>query len=134
MPSKATQKKKKDEDGDNLGLKFIVVLFFIALLGFSYFILSQKKDQPKKPPRARAAILGEETGNPVRDLADLGRQTEQAVISTTEEVKEVTGQVLGAVASSAATFVVENAGESLFNQIRNLPPQQQEEIRQQICR
>lgn len=142
MPSKSAQKKKSPlrrlagggGENDNLGVKLLTLLFIIVLLTFSYFALSQKKDAPKKAPRLRAEILGEESRGPIEDLANLGRQAETAVVDTARDVQNASGQVLGMVTSSAASFVVENAGESVFKQIEKLPPQQQEELKKQICK
>lgn len=134
MPSKVTQKKKREEDHDNLGAKLLALLFFGALITFSFVVFGQKKDNPKKAPRPRAEILGEETKSPVQDLANLGQQAETTVVEAAQDVQKTTGQVLGTVTGSAANFVVENAGESLFTQIEKLPAQQQEEIKQKICK
>ena len=135
MPSTTALKNKKQDDFDNLGVKLVVLLIFAAFIGLVIFAFSQKKkSSPKKVSLPKENVLGTGTKGPVEDVTSLGHQAEATVIGAVQDVQKATGQVLGTATGNVASFVVQNAGESIFSQIEKLPQKQQEEIKQKICK
>ena len=138
MPS--TKRKKSPpaggKDTEYLGPKLIVVGIILALLVLTAFAMENRKNNtsPKKEEPVKEEVLGGETGNPISDVTAIGQETEKLAVNLTENAQKTAEEVLGSVSQTAASFVVENAGNSLLEQIQKLPEKQQSELKQQICK
>lgn len=138
MPSTKGRKSPPagGKDTEYIGVKLTILAIFAIFLTLAAFALENKKKAPpeKRTHAPKEEVLGDETGSPVADVTKIGEETEKLAVELSENAQKTAGDVLGMASQTAATFVVENAGNSLLEQIEKLPEKQQSELKQQICK
>ena len=116
-------------------LVFLVSLIITGLI-FSFFIKKPKpseKDLPKKE-----GVLGSEK-NPQRfnlskiedDISQIGKQI---LGETTNFINQTTSSVASEASNTISSLIYNTTIKPIINQIQHLPTDQQEKIKEEICK
>jgi HEAT repeat protein len=109
----------------------------VFLIGVGYLL--SKVSVNKKNIATRAEVLSVESERIVKE------NTQNLAVSLMDKSKDVIGDVLGEAtdlveevasrsADTVSDFIFDKATDPLIDQIKKLPPNQQEEIKKNICR
>jgi hypothetical protein len=124
--------EKKEDRQIKIRLLFLFFLILSALL-FSFFVKNKPPKENKKT-FPRQEVLGEKTENPKIDLPDLEKEFKQYKNQLTKEMNRLFEQTASKSNEIISSFVYDTAIKPLINQIQKLPKNQQEKVREEICK
>lgn len=114
----------------------LVLLFSLIITGliFSFFLKKPTKENlPKKDN-----ILGVENNPQAINLPkieeDVSQITKQILSETTNYINQTTSNVASTAANSISSFIYDSAVKPIIDQIQRLPQDQQERVKEQICK
>lgn len=145
LPLRTAKKKTSNIDTRNIFYLKIGLILALILTGLIFAFLASKKFPQKKE------VLGTETkGSIAGDIKDQAEDfaiktkiTTEGLISKTvgnvlsETTKALTKTINETASKSAETvtdYIFKNTIVNVIKQIENLPPKQQEDIRNEICK
>ncbi|MBI2051501.1 hypothetical protein HYT33_01940 [Candidatus Roizmanbacteria bacterium] len=140
-------KKIVDTEMQELYIKAAIVGTLIVLGVATAFALNRKQKTPPsaaKPQTQKEEILGGETKlktdtktvnySKTPDYKKLETQTKNVVDQVIQGTQTTVQNVLGQTAEKAKEVVVQSASQGIVSQIEKLPKDQQEELKNNICK
>lgn len=128
--------KKRENTESSLQLKLLALLILALLtVAFAYAVKSRKTETQKPKPIPGEQVLGREIHKtPIEDFQNLSSTIQSGAEDLKNTAQSGFESVLGAATESATRFVLENTAGSIATQINKLPENQQQELKQQICK
>jgi len=127
--------KPLEKNNRGMAIRLGILIFLISV---GYFVSKQRN---YNPPPQEPAVLSSETKNA---LSESNQNQNAAPVDLQAKSSEIAGDVLGQatqlagdIASASAqilsSFVIDKTVPPIFEQIKKLPPDQQEEIKKNFC-
>lgn len=127
MPIRPLEKKERD--------RFVPKLIFLTVFLCSAIVLNFLfKDKIRKPQDILGAE-GVDTNNNLKTIADqVSNQAKQTAEDILNETTNVVQHIASQSSSTVSQAVIDTAIRTVADQLKRLPANEQEKIRQEICK
>jgi len=119
-------------------LGFLLIIFISGVMGVK--VLNAQIQKPHPSPQAIQQLVPKSlpkinTDGIAQQLLKVGEQAGAAVLGATVQFMQKTAsQSAPKVASAAANLVLQSAVPALVDQVKKLPPDQQQQVKELLCK